>query len=97
MKKNEVIKSVKTKAEEAGVKISAKDIEVVTTALYDTIVEAVKSGDSVKFNEVTYSVKEVPAKSGVSKLGGVEKAWSTDGYTAVTVKPSKALKELLKK
>ena len=95
MKKNEVIKSVKTKAEEAGVKISAKDIEVVTTALYDTIVEAVKSGDSVKFNEVTYSVKEVPERSGVSKLGGVEKAWVKPAHKEVNIKASKTLKNVV--
>ena len=96
MKTNEVIKMTKEIAETNGVKLSQKDIKVVTDALAETIRTALRNGESVKFNDVTYTRTEVPSKSGKSVLTGVEKEWHTEAWTKVTVKASKNLKELLK-
>ena len=96
MKTNEVIKMTKEIAEANGVKLSQKDVKVVTDALAEVIRTAVRSGEGVKFNDVTYATVEVPAREGVTKLGGESKAWKTEPWTKVTVKASKGLKELLK-
>ena len=96
MKTNEVIKMTKEIAETNGVKLSQNDVRVVTDALAEVIKTAVRNGDSVKFNDVTYATVEVPAKSGKTVLGGTEKEWHTEPWTKVTVKASKNLKELLK-
>ena len=96
MKMNEVVKMTKEIAEANGVKLSQKDVRVVIDALGETVVNALRAGESVKVNDVTYATVDVPSKTGTTKLGGVEKAWSTDPWTKVTVKASKGLKELLK-
>ena len=96
MKMNEVVKMTKEIAEANGVKLSQKDVRVVIDALGETVTNALRAGESVKVNDVTYSTVAVPAKSGVTKLGGEEKAWTTEAYTKVTVKAAKGLKELLK-
>jgi DNA-binding protein HU-beta len=96
MKINEVVKMTKEIAEANGVKLSQKDTRVVIDALGETVVNILRSGESCKINDVTYSTVEVPAKSGVTKLGGEAKPWSTEAYTKVTVKAAKGLKELLK-
>ena len=96
MKTNEVIKMTKEIAEANGVKLSQKDVKVVTDALAEVVKTALRKGESVKVNDVTYATVEMPSKSGISKLGGVEKEWHTEPWTKVTVKASKSLKELLK-
>ena len=96
MKMNEVVKMTKEIAEANGVKLSQKDVRVVIDALGETVTNALRAGESCKVNDVTYSTVEVPSRSGVTKLGGEEKAWTTEAYTKVTVKAAKALKELLK-
>lgn len=75
--------------------ITKKDIEAVLNALPEVVKETVANGKDVKLTGfLTFSKKDVPAKSGVSKLGGVEKAWSTEAKTEVSVKLSKSYKEL---
>ena len=96
MKTIEVIKMTKEIAEANGVKLSQKDVRVVTDALAEVVKTALRKGESVKFNDVTYATAEVPAKSGKTVLTGVEKEWHTEPWTKVTVKASKSLKELLK-
>lgn len=96
MKTSEVIKMTKEMAEANGVKLSQKDVRVVTDALAEVIKTALQNGESVKFNDVTYATVEVPEKKGVTVLGGSEKEWHTEPWTKVTVKASKGLKELLK-
>lgn len=96
MKTIDVIKMTKEVAETNGVKLSQKDVRVVTDALADVIKTALRNGETVKFNDVTYATAEVPAKSGTTVLTGEAKAWHTDPWTKVTVKASKGLKELLK-
>ena len=96
MKMNEAIKMTKEIAEANGVKLSQKDVRVVTDALAEVIKTALRNGESVKVNDVTYATVEVPEKTGTTKLGGVEKEWHTEAWTKVTVKASKGLKELLK-
>ena len=96
MKTTEVIKMTKEIAEANGVKLSQKDIKIVTDALAETIRTALRNGESVKINDVTYATAEVPAKSGTTVLTGEAKEWHTEAWTKVTVKAAKNLKELLK-
>ena len=75
--------------------VKKKDIEAVLTALPEVVKEAIAEGEDVKLTGfLTFSKKDVPAKSGVSKLGGVEKAWSTEAKSEIGVKISKSYKEL---
>jgi nucleoid DNA-binding protein len=96
MKKNEVLRTTKAKAEVAGVKTTMKDLDVITTALYDTIVEALQKGDSVKFNEVTYSVVDVAERTGIVTLGDKKgETWVKPAHKEVKIKASKALKTIV--
>lgn len=75
--------------------VKKKDVEAVLTALPEVVKEAVTNGEDVKLTGfLTFSKKDIPAKSGVSKLGGVEKAWSTEAKSEVNVKLSKSYKNL---
>ena len=59
--------------------ITKKESEHMITGLFELIEDTVATGIPVKITgHGNYELKDVPAKSGVSKLSGVEKAWSTD-------------------
>ena len=91
MTKNEMIGAVANKIEGA----TKKDIGVVIDALIDVIKEAVLAGDTVTIPEICkISSKDVPAKSGVTKLGGVEKPWSKPAHKEGCVKAVKSLKDI---
>ena len=91
MTKNEMIGAVANKIEGA----TKKDIGVVIDALTDVIKEAVLAGDTVTIPEICkISSKDVPAKSGVTKLGGVEKPWSKHAHKEGCVKAVKSLKDI---
>lgn len=90
MVKNDLVKEISVRTE-----LSKKDVEAVLTALPEVVKEAIAEGEDVKLTGfLTFSKKDIPAKSGVSKLGGVEKAWSTEPKSEVNVKLSKSYKEL---
>lgn len=64
MNKTEFIKKVK---DNAGVNLSAKDMEPVVNTVFDTIVEALASGDSVKITGFgSFEVRERAARTGVN-------------------------------
>ena len=91
MTKNEMIGAVANKIEGA----TKKDIGVVIDALTDVIKDAVIAGDTVTIPEICkISSKDVPAKSGVTKLGGVEKPWSKPAHKEGCVKAVKSLKDI---
>ena len=91
MTKNEMISAVANKIEGA----TKKDIGVVIDALTDVIKDAVIAGDTVTIPEICkISSKDVPAKSGVTKLGGVEKPWSKPAHKEGCVKAVKSLKDI---
>ena len=72
-----------------------KDIGVVIDALTDVIKEAVLAGDTVTIPEICkISSKDVAERSGVTKLGDVEKAWTKPAHKEATVKVLKSFKNI---
>ena len=91
MTKNEMIGAVANKIEGA----TKKDIGVVIDALTDVIKEAVLAGDTVTIPEICkLSSKTVNDRSGVTKLGNVEKAWTKLAHKAACIKTLTSFKNI---
>ena len=91
MTKNDMISAVTNKIEGA----TKKDIGVVIDALTDVIKEAVLAGDTVTIPEICkISSKDVAERSGVTKLGDVEKAWTKPAHKEACVKVLKSFKNI---
>ena len=91
MTKNEMIGAVANKIEGA----TKKDISVVIDALTDVIKEAVLAGDTVTIPEICkISSKDVAERSGVTKLGDVERAWTKPAHKEACVKVLKNFKNI---
>ena len=91
MTKNEMIGAVANKIEGA----TKKDIGVVIDALTDVIKETVLAGDTVTIPEICkISSKDVAERSGVTKLGDVEKAWTKPAHKEACVKVLKSFKNI---
>ena len=91
MTKNEMISAVANKIDGA----TKKDIGVVIDALTDVIKEAVLAGDTVTIPEICkISSKDVAERSGVTKLGDVEKAWTKPAHKEACVKVLKSFKSI---
>ena len=91
MTKNEMISAAANKIEGA----TKKDIGVVIDALTDVIKEAVLAGDTVTIPEICkISSKDVAERSGVTKLGDVEKAWTKPAHKEACVKTLKSFKNI---
>ena len=91
MTKNEMISAVANKIEGA----TKKDIGVVIDALTDVIKESVLAGDTVTIPEICkISSKDVAERSGVTKLGDVEKAWTKPAHKEACIKTLKSLKNI---
>ena len=91
MTKNEMIGAVANKIEGA----TKKDIGVVIDALTDVIKETVLAGDTVTIPEICkISSKDVAERSGVTKLGDIEKAWTKPAHKEACVKTLKSFKNI---
>ena len=91
MTKNEMIGAITNKIEGA----TKRDIGVVIDALTDVIKEAVLAGDTVTIPEICkISSKDVAERSGVTKLGDVEKAWTKPAHKEACVKVLKSFKNI---
>ena len=91
MTKNEMIGAVANKIEGA----TKKDIGVVIDAFTDVIKEAVLAGDIVTIPEICkISSKDVGERSGVTKLGDVEKAWTKPAHKEACIKTLKSFKNI---
>ena len=91
MNKNEMISAVANKVEGA----TKKDIGVVIDALTDVIKEAVLAGDTITIPEICkISSKDVAERSGVTKLGDVERAWMKPAHKEACVKTLKSFKNI---
>ena len=91
MKKNEMISAVANKIEG----VTKKDIGVVIDAFTDVIKEAVLAGDTVTIPEICkISSKTVKERSGVTKLGDVEKAWTKPTHKEACIKTLKSFKNI---
>ena len=92
MVKNEFITKVQDKIE---LEVSKKDLNAIFDGMVAVIKDAVLAGDTVTIPEICkISSKDVPAKSGVTKLGGVEKPWSKPAHKEGYVKAVKSLKDI---
>lgn len=90
MNKTEMIKELANRTQ-----MSQKDVSKVIDVLPEVIKDAVASGDKVNLvGFMSATKKHVPAKSGVSKIGGVEKSWSTEEKDEVSIKLSKSYKTI---
>lgn len=91
MNKTEMIGAIANKIDGA----TKKDIGVVIDALTDVIKEAVLAGDTVTIPEICkISSKDVAERSGVTKLGNVEKAWTKPAHKEACVKALKSFKNI---
>lgn len=75
--------------------LSQKDVVTVIDAFQNIVKDTVVNGDKVALTGfLTFDKKHVDAKSGVTKLGGVEKPWSTPAKDEISVKISKSYKAI---
>lgn len=90
MTKQNLVKEIANRVE-----LSQKDVAKVIDVLPEIIKETVMNGDKVALTGfLTFDKKHVDAKSGVTKLGGVEKPWSTPAKDEISVKISKSYKAI---
>ena len=92
MVKSEFITKVQEKID---IEVSKKDLNTILDGFVSVIKEAVLAGDTVTIPEICkISSKDVAERSGVTKLGGVEKPWSTPAKDEISVKISKSYKAI---
>lgn len=90
MNRTELIKEIATRTEK-----TQKDVATFVDTFQDIIKEAVIEDGKVSLaGFLTFSKKHVEAKSGVTRLGGVEKTWSTPEKDEISVKISKSYKAI---
>ena len=92
MNKNEMINKIQ---ETVDFEVTKKDLTQIVDALTDVIKEAVLAGDTVTIPEICkISSKEVGERSGVTKLGDVEKAWTKPAHKEACIKTLKSFKNI---
>ena len=90
MNKTELVKEIANQTT-----LSQKDVVTVIDAFQNIVKDTVVRGDKVTLTGfLTFDKKHVDAKSGVTKLGGVEKPWSTPAKDEISVKISKSYKAI---
>lgn len=83
-----------TKIHEAT-SVSKKDVKEVIDILPKIIKEAVVADDKLALTGfITFEKKHVNAKSGTSRMNGVENPWTTEPKDIINAKLSKSYKEL---
>lgn len=91
MNKDTLLKTISERVEGA----SKADIKVIIDTFEDVIFDTLKadSSEKIKFGKLgTFSVKEVPAKEGISAING--KPWHTDAHKEIKFTMSKANKNI---
>ena len=92
MNKNEMINKIQ---ETVDFEVTKKDLAQIVDAYTKVIKEAVLAGDTGTIPEICkISSKEVGERSGVTKLGDVEKAWTKPAHKEATVKALKSFKNI---
>ena len=92
MTKNEMINKIQ---ETVDFEVTKKDLAQIVDAYTKVIKEAVLAGDTVTIPEICkISSKDVAERSGVTKLGDVEKAWTKPAHKEATVKALKSFKNI---
>ena len=75
--------------------ITMKEISTVLDAFQETIKKNIVAGEKIQLTGfMTFMKTNIPAKSGVSKLNGIEKAWETPAHDEVKVALSKSYKAI---
>ena len=92
MTKNEMINKIQ---ETVDFEVTKKDLAQIVDAYTKVIKEAVLAGDTVTIPEICkISSKDVAERSGVTKLGDIEKAWTKPAHKEATVKALKSFKNI---
>ena len=92
MTKNEMINKIQ---ETVDFEVTKKDLAQIVDAYTKVIKEAVLAGDTVTIPEICkISSKEVRERSGVTKLGDVEKAWTKPAHKEACIKTLKSFKNI---
>ena len=92
MNKNEMITKIQ---ETVDFEVTKKDLTQIVDVYTKVIKEAVLSGDTVTIPEICkISSKDVAERSGVTKLGDVEKAWTKPAHKEACVKALKGFKNI---
>ena len=92
MTKNEMINKIQ---ETVDFEVTKKDLTQIVDAYTKVIKEAVLAGDTVTIPEICkISSKDVAERSGVTKLGNVEKAWTKPAHKEACVKALKSFKNI---
>ena len=92
MTKNEMINKIQ---ETVDFEVTKKDLAQIVDAYTKVIKEAILAGDTVTIPEICkISSKDVAERSGVTKLGDVEKAWTKPAHKEATVKTLKSFKNI---
>ena len=75
--------------------VTKKDLTQIVDAYTKVIKEAVLAGDTVTIPEICkISSKDVAERSGVTKLGDVEKAWTKPAHKEACIKTLKSFKNI---
>ena len=91
MNKTQMVKEIASRIEGA----SQKDVALILDTFQEVVRDTVIAGDDVKMTGfLTFAKKHVPAKSGISRIGGVEKPWTTEEKDEISVKISKSYKTI---
>lgn len=91
MNKTQIVREIASRIEGA----SQKDVALILDTFQEVVRDTVIAGDDVKMTGfLTFAKKHVPAKSGVSRIGGVEKPWTTEEKDEISVKISKSYKTI---
>ena len=91
MNKTQIVSEITSRIEAA----SQKDVALILDTFQEVVRDTVIAGDDVKMTGfLTFAKKHVPAKSGVSRIGGVEKPWTTEEKDEISVKISKSYKTI---
>ena len=92
MNKNEMINKIQ---ETVDCEVTKKDLAQIVDAYTKVIKEAVLAGDTVTIPEICkISSKDVAERSGVTKLGDVEKAWTKPAHKEACIKTLKSFKNI---
>ena len=92
MTKNEMINKIQ---ETVDFEVTKKDLAQIVDAYTKVIKEAVLAGDTVTIPEICkISSKDVAERSGVTKLGDVEKAWTKPAHKEACVKALKSFRNI---
>lgn len=92
MNKVELVKAVAEKMDK-----KKAEAEVIVNTVLDIIGETLGNGEDVVLTGyLSLKIKDVPAKSGVTKMLGEEKAWSKEATKKVVAKVGKVFDEVVK-